>query len=187
MLWFKPTNTTEDCLAELHMVANHKAKPRNGRYNYGDIFFPSSPCSVILELKNASLEGIWRGSQGTDYPGTPTDEDLEKLREILKVEEEQKLLKRNVQYWKDGVWVKTTVDNLKTEGSQQVTRYMNILEHRSFGASTPGVFDRRVACSPGQCQIIGYVVVCIGGTRVLASHVKTETVQSHFSVEGPIA
>jgi hypothetical protein len=183
MLWFKPTNAAGDCVAELCLLANPKVNHGNGRYSFVDIFFPSSSCSIILELKNASLEGIWRGQGNSEDPNS---KDLANLREVLKKEEKEKLLKRKVQYRKENEWVTTTIDQLEKTASQQLTKYIGIMKNGSAVVDKAGISDGRVVCSPGRCKLIGYVVICVGGTRVLVSHVTTQDVENRFTIKGSI-
>jgi hypothetical protein len=172
--WLDPSNNS-NCIAELCLIADATADYGHGRYKFADIYFSSSDSPVIFELKNASLDGIWRGEKGLK---TPAGNDLAQLRETLEEEIPDQLLKRKVCYWnsKDGSWAEKTIESLKIEATQQVTSYMNIMKRGQGSATRAGVYDSRVTFSTGECQLHGYVVICVGGTRVLAWHVKTEAV-----------
>ncbi|PVG00405.1 DUF1703-domain-containing protein [Serendipita vermifera] len=174
-LWFDPTNKSTDCIAELCLVANPNLKRGQGRYNFVDIYFPSSSKPIILELKNASLEGI---SQGQGDSNDVSDNDLVQLRETLKKETTEELLRRNVKYRKNNAWVTTTIENLKNDAYIQVNRYMGIMKNGLASPATAGVEDWHVKPSTeGAGALNGYAVICVGGTRVLAWHVKKESVK----------
>jgi hypothetical protein len=89
--WFKPGSRA--CLAELCLLANPHIQSGHGRFAFADIFFPDSSHPVLLELKNASLEGLWRGRTGKEQK---SDAELEALREELKTAKEEDLLNLKV-------------------------------------------------------------------------------------------
>jgi hypothetical protein len=172
VLWFEPTNVTSECISELRLVADPRAAYGNGRFYFVDIFFPSSIYLIILELKNASLEEIWQAQQDSS-----NEESLEELRNKIKTEGEQQLLERKVQYREGDAERKIkTINDLKTEASQQVTKYMDVMKAGPGGHDATGIYERRVNCRLGQCTLFGYAVICVGGTRVLAWPVKRQPV-----------
>jgi hypothetical protein len=165
-LWSKPGSHA--CLAELCLLANSSVKSGHGRFAFADIFFTDPSHPVLLELKNASLEGLWRGRTGKEQE---SDAELEALREELKTAKDEDLLNLDVAYrhleggtWE---WAKKTIRQLKEEAFKQVTRYIDTLKKTPDEGAREGVYDSRIMSVVGRCSLTGYVVICVGGTRVL--------------------
>lgn len=176
-LWFKPGSRV--CLAELCLVANKDITSGHGRFAFVDIFFPEPPHPVLFELKNATLEGLYRGCTGKD---PKSDSELESLRKKLKTTVEDELLNWKVAYryregqaWK---WAQKTIGQLKEEASDQAKRYMSILKNQK--PKGEGVHDNRIQSATGNCTLTGYVAICVGGTRVLAWSVGSAEVGCKF-------
>jgi hypothetical protein len=180
-LWCDPINKGSTCIPKLCLVANPKVASGQGRYRFADIYFPSSSFPTVLKLKNASLEGLWRSQGDLD---TSPDASLVLLRERLKTEAPEQLLKWKLKCWKDGKWVETTIDTLKKEAFEQIEEYMDIMKRGGASAHRPGVQDSCVTSTSDQCLLTGYAVICIGGTRVLAWLVRTETIAHRYLAEG---
>jgi hypothetical protein len=177
-LWFKPG--TRACLAELCLLANSASKYGHGRFAFADIFFPDSTHPVLLELKNASLEGLHRARTRRE----PQSEELERLRKGLKTATAENLLNLKVAFrqYEGGTWEWTekTIGQLKEDAFNQVTRYIDILKRTPNEQTEEGVCDSRILRAAGKCLLTGYVVICVGGTRVLGWKVKAEDVHCTF-------
>jgi hypothetical protein len=178
-LWFKPGSRA--CLAELCLLDNPDVKSGYGRFAFADIFFPDPSHPVLLELKNANLEGLWRGRTGKEQR---SDAELELLRGKLKTAKEEDLLDLKVAYrqlrggtWE---WAEKTIRQLKEEAFKQVTRYVDTLKKTPNKQTKEGVSDNRILSADGSCSLTGYVVICVGGTRVLGWKVKAEDVRCTF-------
>jgi hypothetical protein len=178
-LWFKSGSCA--CLAELCLLANPLAQYGHGRFAFADIFFPDSSHPVLLELKNASLEGLWRGRTEQE---PNSDAELERLREKLKTAKEEDLLKLKVAYrqLEGGTWgwAEKTIRQLKEEAFQQVKRYIDTLKETPNKQTEKGLCDSRILSAAGRCTLTGYVLICVGGARVLGWKVTAEEVPCTF-------
>ena len=162
---------TEACFPELCLVVNPTKKRRDGRYGFIDLFFltrnaPCAPRLPVLELKAISLTGLWYGAQTAE----PSDCDLRSLREMLKEETEKDVMKRKYRYWDNDLraWKIASVQDLKNQAMQQVARYLDVLSQgKAVRFEDAGFIDRRIGCGNGKAALVAYVVLCIGGTRVL--------------------
>jgi hypothetical protein len=168
-LWYETDKNR--CITELCLLADPKAKSGNGRYNFADMLIlssdPTVECIPCLELKNASLDAIWRGRRNDDGK----TEDLEDLRREIRMMNEDELLCLKVRYRQQGnpwTWHETTINSIKNAGIKQVTRYVELIRCGDGKGLHAGIGDSRVRCGQGQSKLFGYVVIVIGGTRVLA-------------------
>jgi len=165
-LWFEPGKP--GCIAELCLLADPKACYGAGRYKFADLFIPRSGVDAIaspcIELKNASLPALFQG-MGNNSNGTP--EQLEELRREISMLNEEDLLSLKVNYdqkYGDGM----TINEMKNLGFQQVKHYVDLIRQGKSNGLQQGVYDYRVRCKRGQSTLIGYVVICVGATKVLA-------------------
>lgn len=176
--WFRPNE--HHCVAEMCLLADPKAKYGDGRYRFVDIFIPGSPHVPCLELKSASLVGLWRGEGGQDDGRA---DQLQQLQEKLNGEAEAELLRRKVKYRGDGGngWYEKTINEMKESGFQQIKGYLDIIKRGKTDGQHPGVLDSRICCGQGSSDLHGYLVICIGATRVLAWQVSDQ--QSDYLFE----
>ncbi|KAF9300698.1 hypothetical protein BGZ74_007593, partial [Mortierella antarctica] len=160
-------------IPELRLVVDGSKEPGEGRFGFVDIFIPrqataigSEQTCVVMELKNATLEGLWKGatSRKSDY------KDLESLREALCSENESSLLSRKYAYWSQGDsgWTTVTLESIMEAGVKQLQRYMQTIALGKVRShDTSGVLDSRVNIDHGLDDLQGYVLMAIGGARVL--------------------
>src|SRR5262249_6408928 len=76
---------------ELRLVVDGSKEPGDGRFGLVNIFIPptaSEQTCVVMELKNATSDGLWKGATGQK----PDYEALENLRSALRNETEDSLL-----------------------------------------------------------------------------------------------
>ncbi|KAF9369335.1 hypothetical protein CPC16_004587 [Podila verticillata] len=165
-------------IPELRLVVDGSKEPGKGRFGFVGIFIPrqataigSEQTCVVMELKNATLEGLWKGatSRKSDY------KDLESLRETLCSEDESSLLSRKYAHWSqgDGGWTTVTLEFIMEASVKQLQRYMQTIalgKVRSY--DTSGVLDSRVNIDHGLDDLQGYVLMAIGGARVLVRPVE---------------
>ncbi|KAI1315836.1 hypothetical protein EDD11_000271 [Mortierella claussenii] len=173
LLLDEPSN----CVPEFRLVVDGSKEPGDGRFGFVDIFIPrqamvtmSEQTCVVMELKNATLEGLRKGitSQKSDCKG------MEGLRELLSTEDESTLLMREYAYWSqvDGEWKIVTLESIMEDGVKQLKRYMKTIAMGKVQSyNTSGVLDSRVNINPGLDDLEGYVIMAIGGARLLARHV----------------
>jgi hypothetical protein len=84
-------------------------------------------------------------------------------------------------------WIKLLVKDTLREATAQLNKYMTLISKGRVTSTSPGVLDDRIQCHPSGCDVLcGYVVICIGGTRVICrSMVKKESYYS-FEVIHPL-
>lgn len=133
----------------------------------------TAPSILVIELKNISLFALWVGQSD---PGNLGDEPIltgskmEEFRKQLLAETEDTLLERKYYYWDLSAkcWQAETLLTLKKGALYQLTKYMNYIQQGPSSEGSAGIFDNRVSCKEGVDSLRGYVVMCIGGTRVFA-------------------
>ncbi|KAF9150525.1 hypothetical protein BGX20_005656 [Mortierella sp. AD010] len=163
---------------ELRLVVDGSKELGNGQFGFVDIFIPrhamatgSEQTCVVMELKNATLEGLWKGASSRK----PNPKDLEDLHKALHDENEDRLLSRKYAFWskEDGRYIPKTLGSIMEGGLRQLQRYMNTIalgRPQRYNAS--GVLDSRVNIDIGLDDLQGYVVMAIGGARVLIRSVE---------------
>jgi hypothetical protein len=159
----------QKCLSEVCLLKDPNKTLGDNRVGFVDLLFPgdtSSTSSVpAVELKNASLQQISHYACGSN----PSSTHLEDLRQQLKGESEEELLERKFTFWeeKSKSHVTKRIKDLKLEAIGQIKGYLQILRKGNV-FNTPGVIDRRINWPDGNDRLTGFVIVCVGGTRVLA-------------------
>jgi hypothetical protein len=130
----------------------------------------NTPPVIVLELRNVSLPALWNGRYGdVNIPANDIDiSDLETFRDQLKTESEETLLNRNYRYWDVSAnqWQTETLLVSKETALSQVWGYMSFIKRGPASERHPGILDARLRCAPGKDRLHGYVMMCIGGTRV---------------------
>jgi hypothetical protein len=164
-------------LSELCLIMNPSAKVGEGHYGFVDIFIPGSLYSSCVELKNATLEGLWKGENRGELN---SDGPLRQLREKLRKETEDQLLARKVKYRRDGRSYETSVQDMKDAAFRQINSYLAVMKKGRVGFGHAGVSDIRIRRHNGKHPLVGYVVICLGGTRVLAWQANVEEAACSF-------
>jgi hypothetical protein len=163
------SDPTGKCLPKLALRVSPQA-PGEDRSGFLDLLLPSSTRAPCIELKSITLDALWRGQN--ESTGLHSDQPLETLRKQLQVETEEELLRREVDYRRK----KTTVRAVMDQAVIQIKRYLDVMKEGVASEGRHRVYDYRVRQSEGQYQLIGYVVILLGGTRALGWHVATECV-----------
>jgi hypothetical protein len=160
------------CISELSLLVNPSAT-RCGLHGRLDVLIISLSASAAIELKYITIDGLWKGCGGHEKPSW---DDLEVFRKELNTETEEHLLRRSFFYHdKDaGLWRKKTVQTLMDEAMSQARKYMRIIQGGMAEDSSAGILDRRVRCTKGQSDLYGYVIICIGDSRVLTWNIGSE-------------
>jgi hypothetical protein len=180
LFWFEDGR----CIPEMCVVMDPTKPPRSGRYGFIDAFIASRVApflsrSPVVELKNVNLHAIWRASR-EDNEEIPTIQDLEAIRDALREESEEELLNRSFVFrdQKNNTWRRNLISNVKTSAFEQVNAYSRVIASGKAAWTSSGIIDKRVQCINRPSYVAGYVILCIGDTRVLAYH--AETYQSQF-------
>jgi predicted DNA binding CopG/RHH family protein len=141
----------------------------DNRVRFVNLLFPgdTSLTSLVpaMELKNVSLQQISHYMCGSN----PSSTQLEDLQQQLKGESEEELLERKFTFWeeKSKSHVTKRIKDLKLEAIRQIKGYLQILWKGNV-FNTPRVIDQRINWPDRNDQLTGFVIVCVGGTRVLA-------------------
>lgn len=167
------------CLSELCLVVDPTKASGNGRFGFIDLFVApngSSGSAVpVIELKNLTIQSLLEAAKGTD----PDD-----LRKTLLKESDDELLRRQFRYWDQVLqdWRTSSVKDVKDTATIQVQKYLRVAKEGSVGRNGCGILDSRIHCEDGKDRLDGYVVVCIGGTRILVWKAGMETTRSSYRI-----
>ena len=163
-------------VAEMCLVVDGSKRHGDGRFGFVDIFLPPNSASAntdniasVLELKNLHLEGLLKGRAGS-WIFKPPFKEMEDLAECLDKEVDDDLLARKYMYYSSEKKqpVITTVGEIIEGGLEQLKRYMEtIAKGHVLTYADSGIFDKRVSVRSGTCILAGYVIMVIGGKRVL--------------------
>jgi hypothetical protein len=166
------------CRPELCLVVDPTAIHGSGRHGFLDIIFPGTRFVPCIELKYFTLEDLFRGqlvNKDLDKERR-SDVPLEDFRKKLQAETEQELLKRKARYQdrRTNQWHDVHVEDTLQQATQQIKMYLSTIEKGDATDSSAGVHDSRLRCEEGSAQLLGYVIICLGGTRVLAYKVDSK-------------
>jgi hypothetical protein len=171
------------CTPELCLVTDPERQYGDGRLGFVDLFITGSvgQSVPVIKFKNLTLLGFWKGMKGSMEP---TLRNLESLRNDLHGEEEASLMRRDYCYWEESSqsWRTSTVQKLKDAGLEQLKKCLRVVRQGIVRSGSAGILDRRICCVEGDSRLDGYVVMCIGGTRVFGW--KAETVQTKWIYRG---
>jgi hypothetical protein len=158
----------EGCISELCLVVDPNKDPGRGRFGFVDLFLaPPTGSSAshipVVELKNVTLKGILRARGNTEAT-------------------RPNLLQKDFCYWdsNSGKYRQQSIQNLVGAAVKQLNKYLRVVKKGDTVSSRAGILDRRVRCRIGMDQLDGYVLVCIGGTRVVVQKAGTEMTQHSF-------
>ncbi|KAK3823564.1 MAG: hypothetical protein J3Q66DRAFT_366700 [Benniella sp.] len=159
---------------ELCLVVDGSKVYGEGRFGFVDLFIPRKATGtvedqtrIILELKNTTLEGLWKGAWNNS---TPQQQDLEKLQKTLRKENENSLLARKYCYYSQEQkrMVFTTVKEVVDGGLSQLETYMQTIKKGCPSSYTDaGIIDGRVKVVKDGHYLQGNVVFAIGGPCIL--------------------
>jgi len=175
---------------ELRLVLDGNKEYGDGRYAFVDMFIPPMTTGtvgrrtrgVVLELKNAALEGLWNG-EINDWNKQSTYSDLEKLQHKLCAEDDESLLARKYMYWSKDQRrpVSTTVVAIMEGALKQLETYMQtIAKGKPQLYHDSGVLDSRVRISEGRDDLQGHVVMAIGGRRILVRSTELKSTRNEY-------
>lgn len=187
-LWFEEMQ----CVFELQLIEDPTKRQGDGRYRFPDIFVGNSQRQlgaansvVVMELKNVTLRSLWKAKQRNPKAEPTTNTDFETLLSELKHATEDQLLDLKYTFLdkaKD-TWVTEEVKGTLQAGIDQLNRYINIISQGQGGSASPGVSDHRLLCQKeGRDVLQGYVVICVGGTRVICRQTATRPTQLSYEV-----
>ena len=75
-----------------------------------------------------------------------------------------------------------TVGDVRTEAFEQIIHYLDVMKDGVASTNRRGVHDSRVGHTEGECELIGYVVILVGGTRALAWRVTDARTEFRWEI-----
>lgn len=173
---------------ELYLVMDGKKQKGDGRYAFPDIFVvgnDNSESAVVLELKDIHLSGLWNGAHGGWAKWTiPSYEELEALAEKVAVMDEASMDKMWYMYWsdRDNKYTSTTIGKMRKDALAQVKRYVKVIKKgRAEKFEDSGVRDPRVTVKRTDSTLFSFVLMAVGGQRILYEAGKPEKMKFSYS------
>ena len=177
-LWFDEPN----CISDLSLLVHPSKEIYHGRHGRLGIFLisPTRPASAAVELKNCTLSGLWMANHQTSKG--PSWDEVKELRKVLEKETEEQLLRRRYSYYDKTARSQQTLSLqvVKDEAVNQAKTHFQAIKGGTANGSKAGILDERVRCIDGQSDLYGYVMLCIGDTRVLTWRVSFEKANQIF-------
>jgi len=186
LLWFGETSHLAD---EMHLIVDPSKPQGGGRSGFVDVFVGNShvPNSIlVMELKNVSLLYLWKARQPNPKVDPPSHKVFEPLANELEQATEDQLLDLKYSYpVKNGGYVTQQVKDTLRNATAQLDHYISIISHGHGGLARPGVDDSRICChNEGQDVLWGYVIICVGGVRVMCRRTTTKTTDYVYEFTG---
>ena len=192
LLWFEEIQ----CVPQLHLVVDPTKAHGAGRSGFVDIFvgnsqrhldFASYPV-LVMELKNVTLRSLWKAQQrGPDVEST-SNRDYEPLLQMLHhAREDELLLMKHCYFDKEKrQWHTVQVRDTLQAATAQLNDYMSVISRGQGVLARAGVSDDRVQCRDGGRDILrGYVIICVGGTRVISRRTSEAVTSYSYEVARP--
>jgi hypothetical protein len=137
----------------------------------------------IMELKSVPLRSLWKAQQPYPNAEPPSNNCYQPIvNELVDASEHQLLaLKYSYYDYKDRQWHTQEVKNTLQIATDQLSEYLGIVSLGQATPTGPGVADPRVICQGGQDVLWGYIIICVGGARVICK--QTMKVPTKYSYE----
>jgi hypothetical protein len=175
-------------IGEVCLVMDGSKQKGSGRFGFVDIFLASNDGpGVLLELKDIRLAGLISGLQGK-WVSKPLYVEMERFSEELSNMDERSLENLQYMYWSEEKKrvQSTTVGQFRRDALDQLKRYVEVMNMGCAARfSDSGVFDKRVEISPGNDDLHSFVIMTIGGRKILWQ--SGETVGTRFSFKCTLA
>jgi hypothetical protein len=191
LLWFEEAQ----CVPQLSLVMDSTKDWRKGRGGFLDIFVGNSLRQltvsnpvIVMELKHVTLLSLWKAGQPTLNIDPKSSKDYDSLVTMLRGATEDQLLAMKYTYFdKDKrIWITLQVKDTLQAATVQLNEYMNVISGGRVTSTCPGVLDDRIMYRDGGCDILlGYVVISVGGTRVLCRSTAKKATFYSFEVVHP--
>jgi hypothetical protein len=130
-----------------------------------------------------TLHSLWKATCAT-MNNEPSPAEKEALRDKLSLESESELLQRQFSFW-DKItrsWHTESIQDVKEAAVQQAGKYLRVVKEGLVRGGSGGILDRRICCDEGADRLDGFVVMCIGDTRVLTWNAGTVSTLQSFRV-----
>jgi hypothetical protein len=191
LLWLNEAQ----CISEVCLVVDPTKLKGDGRFGFVDMLVGNSHWALgqansipILELKHISLLSLWKATQKDPAAKSTSSNDFQPIRSGLGQASEDDLLNREFAYFDDDSkqWRTERVSDMMDSAASQLQRYL-ITMCRGAAAqwANHGVLDDRVRCGTGHDILLGYVLLCVGGSRVLCRPTEKRHTDKSFVVASP--
>jgi hypothetical protein len=175
-------------IGEVCLVMDGSKQIGSGRFGFVDIFVASNDGpGVLLELKDIRLAGLISGLRGK-WVSKPPYVEMEQFSEKLSNMDERLFDNLQYMYWSEEKKrvQSTTVGQFRKDAFEQLQRYVQVMKMGCVAKfSDSGVFDNRVEISPGNSDLYSFVIMAIGGRKILWQ--SGETVGTGFSYKCTLA
>jgi len=173
---------------ELYLVMNGNKQKGDGRFGFPDMFIVGdggSDSAVVLELKDIHLSGLWNGRQGhrTKWMN-PSYAEMDALAKEVSDMDEELMNEMRYMYWskRDKRYVSTTVGKMRKDALAQVKRYVKVIKKgRAEKFDDSGVRDPRVLVKRSRGTLFSFVLMAVGGRRILYQAGKAEKTEFSYS------
>ena len=191
LLWFEEAQ----CVPQMCLVVDSTKPGREGRGGFVDIFVGNSQRQLttanpvlVMELKNVTLCSLWKAQQRDPDVDPRSSKDYEPIAMTLRDATEDQLLAMKYTYYdkEEREWIKLQVKDAFQAATAQLNKYMNIISMGRVTSTRPGVLNDRITCRDGGCDVLlGYVIICVGGARVLCRPTTRKVTFYSFEVVHP--
>jgi hypothetical protein len=168
----------------MHLIIDPTKKQGEGLNGFVDIFIGSpqrKDIGIVVKLKNVKLEDLWRARQKNPKAKPKSQKDYNDLLTELRNADENTLL--NLPYETKNN-IKSEVKCKLTKAQDQLDRYMGIISCGEGGLAK-GILDPRVSCTDGQGVLYGYVIIAVGGKRVICRSTKSTSTRYAYEIRSP--
>jgi hypothetical protein len=146
---------------------------------------------LVMELKNISLLGLWKAKQAYPTANPRSQNQYKNLLNDLRKATEENLLDFSYSFYdKDSrQWVTKQVREVFQEAIVQLDKYTTLLSlgqgelPRAGRQGRNGIVHDKVSCLDGGQDVLwGFVIICVGGARVICRRVAVVQTQYTYIV-----
>jgi len=187
LLWFEQMQS----VPQMHLIGDPTKDWGAGRNKFVDFLVGNSQRQLgasnsvpVIELKNVKLPYLWNAKQKNRSAEARSNNAYESLLGELREAPEDQLLDLEYSYYdktKQQLVTEKVKDTLQA-ATVQLTQYINIISNGQGGSERPGVDDDRVVCGEGNDVLKGYIMMCIGGARVICRPTTPRNTQYSYEI-----
>lgn len=188
LLWFEEMQS----VAQMHLVADPTKRWGAGQTKFTDFLvgnsrrqLGASDSIVVMELKNVKLLYLWKARQQNRNDDPKSQNNYEPLLSELSEAVEDQLLNLEYTYFDktNQQLVTKQVKGTLQAATVQLGDCINIISNGQGGPARPGVNDHRVVCRDGGGDVLqGYIMMCIGGRRIICRQTATRHTQYSYEI-----
>ncbi|KAN0082333.1 putative AAA-ATPase domain containing protein [Elaphomyces granulatus] len=187
------------CATQVHLVVDSTKIQGAGLNGFIDMLVGNSlrKCDapnpiLVMELKNISLLGLWKAKQAYPTANPRSQNQYKNLLNDLRKATEENLLDFSYSFYdKDSrQWVTKQVREVFQEAIVQLDKYTTLLSlgqgelPRAGRQGRNGIVHDKVSCLDGGQDVLwGFVIICVGGARVICRRVAVVQTQYTYIVK----